>query len=116
MPVESSGKESMLLLGPTSKLVDVFCIEDSLIEANVDWTVVVAVSNTWQTACVLKKQQEFGGAYKVIMINPPDQRCTYTFKLCLSLTKLDDDLPNNDIADGSVATESKEKLEWRKRQ
>ena len=47
------GKEGMLHLEPTSRLVNMLCIEDSLIEAN--GTVIVVVSNTGKTTHVLKK-------------------------------------------------------------
>ena len=112
------GKEGMLHLEPTSRLVNMLCIEDSLIEAN--GTAIVVVSNTGKTTHahpVLKKGQEIGSAYEVSMANSPDKRMDSHVHTVSSIDfELDEDLPDIDITDRSVATESKEKLEWRKRQ
>jgi len=51
------------------------------------------------------------------MANSPDKRMDLHVHTVSSIDfELDEDLPDIDITDRSVATESKEKLEWRKRQ
>ena len=71
------------------------------------------VSNTGKTANVHAKEkgEEFGSAFEVSMLNPSDKRTDSHVQTVSSIDfELDEDLPDNDIADGSVVTESKEKL------
>ena len=82
------------------------CIEDSLIEAN--GTAIVVVSNTGKTTHVLKKGQEIESAYEVSMANSPDKRMDPHVQTVSSIDfELDEDLPDIDTTDSSVATESK---------
>ena len=59
----------MLLL---ARLIDRLCVEDSLIEANVDGSAMVVMSNTGKTAHACAKGKELGSAYEVSMVNLSD--------------------------------------------
>ena len=54
MPVEIVGHRGTVLLEPSSNLVDMLHIEDSLLEVDRDGTAVVVVSNTSKTSHLLK--------------------------------------------------------------
>ena len=141
MPVKIDGNEGTLLLEPNPKLVDMLCIEDSLLEADQEGTaMVVVVCNSSRISHLLKKGEETGTVRKVSVINFPDKN-TDPHLQTVSFIEIDctdedssDIVPadKNDQPDDLIpATEdeipdvvepvkdeqfSQEKQEWRKQQ
>ena len=71
MPVEVDDNEGTLFLEPNPKLVDLLCIEDSVLEANQEGTAMV-VSNSSKINHVLKREEEIGTVCKVSVVNSLD--------------------------------------------
>ena len=69
MPVKVDGNESTLLLKQNFRLVDLLCIEDSVLEANQEGRAMVVVSNSSKISHVLKSGEEIGTVCKVSVVN-----------------------------------------------
>ena len=72
MPVEVDGNEGTLFLEPNPKLVDLLCIEDSVLEANQEGRAMVVVSNSSKINHVFKRGEEIGTVRKVSVVNSLD--------------------------------------------
>ena len=69
MPVKVDENESTLLLKQNFRLVDLLCIEDSVLEANQEGRAMVVVSNSSKISHVLKSGEEIGTVCKVSVVN-----------------------------------------------
>ena len=63
------GNESTLLLKPNCRLVDLLCIEDSVLEANQEDRAMVVVSDSSKISHVVKSGEEIGTVRKVSVVN-----------------------------------------------
>ena len=75
MPVKIDGNEGTLLIEPNPKLVDMLCIEDSLLEADQEGTAMVVVSNSSRISHLLKKGEEIGTVRKVSSMTRIRRQC-----------------------------------------
>ena len=69
MPVKIDGNEGTLRLEPNPRLVDLLCIEDSVLKANQEGTAMVVVSSSSKISHVLKSGEEIGTVCKVSIVN-----------------------------------------------
>ena len=67
--VKVDGNEGTLFLEPNPRLVDMLCIEDSVLEANQEGTAMMVVSNSSKISHVLKSGEEIGTVRKVSVVN-----------------------------------------------
>ena len=71
MPVEVAGHRGTVLLEPIPNLIDVLCIEDSLLEVDRNGIAAMVASNASKTSHVLKKGEELGTVQEVSILNSP---------------------------------------------
>ena len=69
MPVKVDGNESILLLQPNPRLVDLLCIEDSVLEANQEGRDMVVLSNSSKISHVSKSSEEIETVRKVSVVS-----------------------------------------------
>ena len=69
MPVKVDGNESTLLLKQNFRLVDLLCIEDSVLEANQEGRAMVVLSNSSKISHVSKSSEEIETVRKVSVVS-----------------------------------------------
>ena len=69
LPVKVDGNKGTLLLKPNPGLVDLLCIEDSVLETNQKSRAMVVVSNNSKISHVLKSGEEIWTVCKVSVVN-----------------------------------------------
>ena len=69
MPGKFDGNESTLLLEPNPRLVDLLCIEDSVLEANQEGIAMVVLSNSSKISHVSISSEEIETVRKVSVVS-----------------------------------------------